>query len=115
VKKNKLTNYCFNNILWNVPTSDIDITNGTIQVLENLLQKDEKGNKLKGFVEVSNQTLALTGKIIVHLSDDIPAGTKLNEYAIYAKYKNEFPNLEIEYTGNLNALDAADTITFYND
>lgn len=115
VKKNKLTNYCFNNILWNVPTSDIDITNGTIQVLENLLQKDEKGNKLKGFVEVSNQTLALTGKIIVHLSDDIPEGTKLNEYAIYAKYKNEFPNLEIEYTGNLNALDAADTITFYND
>lgn len=115
VKTNKLTNYCFNNILWNVPTSDIDITNGTIQVLENLLQKDEKGNKLKGFVEVSNQTLALTGKIIVHLSDDIPEGTKLNEYAIYAKYKNEFPNLEIEYTGNLNALDAADTITFYND
>ena len=53
-KNNKIQNYCFNNINWKVPSTDINISEGTIDVLENLLEKDENGNKLKGYVEVSN-------------------------------------------------------------
>ena len=116
-KYNKITNYCFNDIIWNVPLSeeDIDIDNGKIIVLENLLETNENGEKLKGYVEVPNQTLALTGKIIIDLTN-MPEGKKLDEYAIYAKYKKEFPNLEIEYqNANSNNLIMAKTITFYND
>ena len=49
----KITNYSFNDVLWNVPTSDINITAGTIQVLENLLEIDEDGNKIKQPTEVA--------------------------------------------------------------
>ena len=113
VKNNKITNYCFNNIDWEVPSEDININNGTINILENLLEKDDEGNKLKGFVEVASQALALTGKLTINLSDGIDK--TLNEYEIYVNYKKEFPNLNIEYTGNINALQPAKNIVFYND
>lgn len=115
VKHNRITNYCFNNVNWTVPTSDINIGNPTtIQILENLLTTDDEGNKLKQPFEVSSQALALTGVLKINLDSDLSNGA-VNEYAVYAEYKREFPGLEIEYTGNLNALAPAKTITFYND
>lgn len=115
VKNNNITNYCFTDIDWRVPTADFNATLGTIQVLENLLETDEEGNKKKlPTDDVSSQSLALTGKITIELDDSLAAGS-VKEYDIYAKYKKEFPNLEIEYTGNLSALTRAYNILFYND
>jgi hypothetical protein len=113
VKNNAITNYCFNDIDWNIPSEDFDVATGEIDVLENLLAEDENGNKLKKPTEVSTQSLALTGKATINLSEDIEDG-KVKEYDIYENYKKEFPNLNIAYDGNLKALTSAFKITFYN-
>lgn len=113
VKNNKITNYCFNDVNWEIPSEDLNTLTGEIIVLENLLETDEDGNKKKRPTEVSTQSLALTGNATIDLSEDIPYGT-VKEYDIYENYKKEFPNLEIAYKGNLDALTPAYTITFYN-
>lgn len=113
VKYNNITNYCFNDIDWNIPTEDIDVTTGEIVVLENLLETDEDGNKKKRPMEVTSQSLALTGKATVDLDYSIADGT-VKEYDIYENYKKEFPNLDIVYKGNLDALTPAYDIIFYN-
>ena len=113
VKENNITNYCFNDIDWNIPSEDLDVESGKIEVLENLLEVDENGNKIKRPTEVSTQSLALTGKATINLSNDISYGA-VKEYNIYENYKKEFPNLEIAYKGNLDALTKAHTIIFYN-
>lgn len=114
VKNNAITNYCFNDIDWNIPSEDFDIDNSKIDVLENLLAEDGNGNKLKKPTEVSTQALALTGKATIILPEDIEEDKKVKEYDVYENYKKEFPNLDIAYDGNLNALTPAFKITFYN-
>ena len=112
-KRNKFARYCFNDIVWTVPiqeadgTNNIDIDTGKITILENLLDN-------KGYVEVANPSLALTGKLIIDINVDLQ--DKLSEYDIYKTYKTIFPNLNIEYAGEYlsTGLQPAHTITFYN-
>ena len=104
-----LQNYCFNDILWNIDKNGINFNDNTINVLQNLI------SDTKGYVEVTNKALALTGEIVIDLT-----GTNenivLSEYGIYSKYKSAFPNLNISYTQeSLPHLDVAPVITFYSD
>jgi hypothetical protein len=58
--------------------------------------------------------LALTGKIVINIPTTYE-GQIINEFSVYENYKKLFPNLEIEFTGNLTKLKKAYIITFYND
>ena len=108
-----IESYSFNDIEWNVPFNDIQITNSNgkqsvkIAVLEKLLQ-------LGSYVEVNSRALALTGKLIINIPADY-TGEIINEFSVYENYKKLYPNLEIEFSGNLNKLKRASIITFYND
>jgi hypothetical protein len=104
-----ITHYCFNNIEWQVPTNDITILDDdiSIQVLDKLLNE-------KGYVEVSNRALALTGKLILNLENNLSENS-IDEYKLYAKYKKLYPNLNIEFSGNIGAVKRAPIIKFYND
>ena len=108
-----IESYSFNDIEWNVPFNDIQITTNNekqsvkIAVLEKLLQLDS-------YVEVNSRALALTGKLIINIPADY-TGEIINEFSVYENYKKLYPNLEIEFTGNLNKLKRASVITFYND
>ena len=109
-KANYIENYCFNDISWEVPTADLTRNEKgqyRINAVENLLNK----YPVQG---IDSQALALTGVITIELSDDLPDNS-VDEFDIYNTYKKTFPNLAIKYSGNLNALKKAYTITFYND
>ena len=109
----KIESYSFNDIEWNVPFEDIEINYDNdkqsvkIKVLEKLLT-------LNSYVEVNSRALALTGKIIINIPTTYE-GQIINEFSVYENYKKLFPNLEIEFTGNLTKLKKAYIITFYND
>ena len=120
VKQNNISQYCFNGIEWITSTDDPTEfekkADGKwhVLVLDNLLARDEDGDLIKLPTEVNKVSLALSGKLKIVLPDSL-AQHSVNEYDVYAQYKSSYPQLNIEYEGNVDALQKAINIQFYND
>lgn len=94
-------------IIWEVTdTNDCTYTDGVItgiKVLDYLLTKNPHEN-----VKTGNKADALTGTITINVP-----GATINEYDIYQKYHNSYPNLDIRYGDNIT-VERAKTIEFFN-
>lgn len=95
-KAPQLTRYQFTDVAWTIDgtTDDDFITNTSGEVialaaLENLTDNNT------GVKDGTSTATALTGKIIIDTSCNI------DEYEIYKKYAQTYPNLLIEYTDNV--------------
>ena len=101
------TNYGLLGINWEVTDSnDCVYTNGVItgiKVLDYLLTKTPHRN-----VKTQNPADALIGTITINVP-----GATINEYNIYQKYHNSYPNLSIAYGDDI-IVERAKTIEFFN-
>ena len=105
---NLLESYCFNNIKWEITSSDdLEISNGklvSIKVLDKLLT-------LHPYEGVHTHADALTGILTINVAD-----VKVDEFTIYQLYSKHYPNLDIRYGGNMiGNITTAPRIRFYSN
>lgn len=104
---NNLDTYLFEGINWELSQADdfiIDVTGNVtgIKVLDELL-------KLNPGAATHEQSLI--GSIKITVQDD--SITRLDEYEIYNKYLNKYPNVTISYGKNVSGFVPAKKVRFY--
>ena len=99
-----LDSYCFQDFNWNITEAeDLLYENNYISgiiILDQLLERNPYNN--------ITRAASLIGNIEINVSN-----TVVNEYEIYQKYHNVFPNLTISY-GDKVQVEKASKISFYN-
>ena len=101
----KLESYCFQNINWKITNlNDVELDGDQIVAIKAL----DKLHALKPYEGIlGGHEEALSGNIEVNVGD-----YKVDEFALYNKYHNIYPNVNITYV--TSQLQKAHTVSFYN-